>query len=86
MGELSRFYGIVIVMFTNDHSPAHFHVRYAEYQASILVDSLHVSQGQLPRRALDLVVEWAELHQDELRENWERARRGQQPKKIDPLS
>ncbi|MBI5949829.1 MAG: DUF4160 domain-containing protein [Chloroflexi bacterium] len=86
MGELCRFYGLVIVMFTNDHGPAHFHVRYAEYEASLAVESLQVTQGQLPRRALGLAVEWASLHQDELRDNWERARSGQQLRKIEPLS
>ena len=35
MPEISRFYGIVIFMNFNDHAPAHFHVWYGKYKATI---------------------------------------------------
>jgi hypothetical protein len=44
-----------------------------------------VLEGDLPRRALRLVREWAELHQGELLENWQRARARQPLERIDPL-
>ena len=69
MPEVSRFYGIVIRIFYDDHNPPHFHAEY----------------GSLPARALGLVTEWASLHQQELRGAWGRASRLQQPGKIDPL-
>jgi hypothetical protein len=72
-------------MFYNDHEPAHFHALYAEYQASIEIESLGVLEGRLPRRALELALDWAELHQAELRENWNLAREKQPPRKIPPL-
>ena len=70
MPTLSVFYGIVIQMFWRDHSLPHFHALYGEYEALIDVRDLRVLRGSLPRRALALVLEWAEEHRDELREDW----------------
>jgi hypothetical protein len=44
-----------------------------------------ILRGALPRRALALVLEWAILHRDELRMDWERARRGERLEAIAPL-
>lgn len=85
MPEISRFFGIVVRMFFNDHSPPHFHAYYAEHEALIDLDALSVFAGQLPPRALGLVIEWATLHQPELIENWERARAGEPLTAIAPL-
>ena len=74
MPELSRFLGIVIYMYFNDHNPPHFHVAYNEYEAAVVIQTLGVMEGKLPGRVLSLVVEWASLHQEELLANWERAR------------
>ncbi len=70
MPEISRFYGIVIKMFFDDHEPPHFHVEYAEHQAVVNIETLALIGGTLPPRALGLVAEWAALHQEELREAW----------------
>jgi hypothetical protein len=48
--EISRFFGIVVRMFFNDHEPPHFHVTYGEFEALIEVDTLAVYRGELPRR------------------------------------
>jgi hypothetical protein len=72
-------------MFYNDHGPAHFHALYGEFQATIDIEKLAVSEGRLPRRALELVLDWAELHQTELGENWRRAREKSALHKIPPL-
>ena len=85
MPTISSFYGILIRMFYNDHEPPHFHALYGEFQATVAIEELRVLEGELPRRALDLVLDWAELHQDELRENWRLARARSSPKKITPL-
>jgi hypothetical protein len=58
MPELSRFFGIIITMFYDDHAPRHFHVRYGEHKAIMTIDSLLLLDGHLPPRALGLVVEW----------------------------
>jgi hypothetical protein len=85
MPEISRFFGIVIRMFYNDHEPAHFHAVYGEHEAIIATETLAVLRGGLPRRALALVLEWAALHRDELGRSWERARAGQAIDPIEPL-
>ena len=85
MPTLSMFYGIVIQMFWQDHPPPHFHALYAEYEALVDIRTLDVIVGGLPRRALALVREWAEVHRAELMEDWELCRRRQMPEKIEPL-
>ncbi len=85
MHEISRFYGIVIKMFYDDHEPPHFHVEYAEHQAVVSIETLALIGGTLPPRALGLVAEWAALHQEELREAWQRAKNLEPAGRIDPL-
>ncbi len=70
MPEISRFLGIVITMYFNDHNPPHFHVRYEDFRAIVGIDPLELREGEVPPRVFGLVMEWAELHQVELRENW----------------
>lgn len=85
MPRLSEFYGIVISMFYRDHAPPHFHAVYAEYEAIVGIDPIRVLEGHLPRRVQSMVFEWAAMHQEELRENWELARAGQPLRRIPPL-
>ncbi len=85
MPEISRFYGIIVAMFFDDHNPPHFHARYGEEKAAIEIDSLRILEGHLPPRALGLVIEWAAQHKNELSENWELAQNNRSPKKIEPL-
>jgi hypothetical protein len=83
--EISRFFGIVVRMFFNDHEPPHFHVSYGEFEALIEVGTLAIYRGELPRRALALTLEWAALHRAELYEDWRLAKEGYLPKPIAPL-
>ena len=85
MPEISRFYGIVIAMFWDDHNPPHFHTRYGGSKAVIEIETLRVLDGRLPPRALGLVVEWASQHSAELMQNWEKAQKCSPLQKIDPL-
>ena len=85
MPEISRFYGIVIQMYFGDHPPPHFHARYAGDVAKIDIEALSVIDGRLPGRALGLVIEWASLHQDELRAAFNSAANLQAPGTIEPL-
>ncbi len=85
MPEISRFYGIVIKMFFDDHNPPHFHALYGEHEVLIDINTFAVFAGHLPPRALGLVVEWTTLHQDELFNNWERAQVQESLSKIEPL-
>lgn len=85
MPEISRFLGIVILMYFNDHDPPHFHVQYNEFKAIIEIESLAVRDGHVPGRVLGLVIEWAELHKGELLSNWKSLRTSGQFQKVAPL-
>ena len=88
MPELSRFFGIIVRMFAEVNAPhhtAHFHAYYQEHVAVIGIDPVEVISGLLPRRQQRLVEAWAELHQQELRLDWERLQSGQTPLPIEPL-
>jgi hypothetical protein len=85
MPIISRFFGIIIRMFFNEHAPPHFHAEYGEHRVVIDIRSLEVMEGRFPRRALELVLDWAELHQDELMEDWDLCQQRQQPREIAPL-
>lgn len=85
MPEISRFYGIIIRMFYNDHNPPHFHVIYQENEAIVDIQTLEVLSGFIPKRAKLLIMEWALDHREELISNWEKARLRLALEKIEPL-
>lgn len=85
MPEISRFFGIIIKMYYADHPPKHFHAEYNEHRAMISIEDLKIVEGQLPARALNLIIEWATIHKSELLENWERAVTRNKLSKIEPL-
>jgi hypothetical protein len=83
--EVSRFFGIIVLLNYNDHAPPHFHVRYGEQKALMAIESLTLLAGHLSPRVLGMVVEWATQHQVELMENWNLARQQAPLHSIDPL-
>jgi hypothetical protein len=85
MPELSRFLGIVVLMYFNDHNPPHFHVEYGEYAASITINDLASLEGSLPSRIRGYVIEWASMHQQELMYNWNMIQSTGKSFKIEPL-
>ena len=85
MPELSRFYGIVVKMYFDDHPPPHFHAEYGEHEVLIEINTLAVFAGHFPARALGLVIEWASMYQDELKREWQNAESMQSLGKIPPL-
>lgn len=84
MPVISRFYGILIAMYFNDHNPPHFHAKYSGHEA-IFDFSGELIEGSLPNRASKLVKDWLSLHEEELSENWRRARSGEPLLQIEPL-
>jgi hypothetical protein len=82
---ISQFFGVMIYMYFNDHSPPHFHAEYGEFESVYVIDTLDVLRGRLPRRAHGMVIEWALAHREELRDNWDRARRKVSLQAIEPL-
>jgi hypothetical protein len=85
MPELSRFFGIVIAMYYDDHVPPHFQASYGSERAEFSIDPVGLLKGSLSPRALALVTEWAAMHQVELRQAWERRDAGGKLPKIEPL-
>ncbi len=65
MPEISRFFGVIITMYWNDHNPPHFHAKYGEHEMLIGLNGV-VIEGKIPRRALSMVLEWLALHRDEM--------------------
>ena len=86
MPEISRFYGIIIRMHFNEHGVPHFHAHYGKQRASIEILTLQLIEGEIPKRALAHVLEWAFEHRNELKQNWELAINGQSTKSIEPLA
>ena len=76
--------GIVIAMYYRDHPPPHFHAVYGNFEITVEIENGLV-KGDFPRRALKHVLEWYELHRNELQEDWELTRRRQPLRGISPL-
>jgi len=72
-------------MFYNDHNPPHFHIIYQEFEAVMSIVTLEVLDGEIPKRAMSLALEWANQNRDQLLLNWERARNQEELNKIKPL-
>ena len=86
MAEISRFYGMVIQMFGNDHYPPHFHVVYNDYRAVIKINDGEVMGGNLLSSQLKYVRVWNDLHKEELLDNFNTLRAEIKTfKKIEPL-
>jgi len=84
MPELSRFLGIVIFMNFNDHNPPHFHAKYGDFEIIVEINS-GIIDGKFPKRALGMVIEWYEIHKEELLQDWELIRTTGEFNKIQPL-
>ena len=85
MPEISRFYGIIITMYYNDHNPPHFHARYGDDVVLISIEDLEIIEGNFPSRASNMVVEWAKKNKSKLQENWDNIRNEKPVFRIDPL-
>lgn len=85
MPEISLFYGIRITMNWNEHNPPYFHVSYADYKATVLIQESRIDKGYIPNRQLKLVLAWCEIHRDELMQNWELSRQDKPLNRINPL-
>jgi hypothetical protein len=85
MPQISRFFGIIIRMYYNDHNPPHFHAEYGEFEAMIGIDTASILSGALPPRIMGFVAEWTLQHQKELMDNWKRSKNKESLLPIEPL-
>lgn len=74
MPEISRFLGIVIYIYYNDHNPPHFHAEYGKHKATFSIQDLTLMEGKLPPRVTPLVLEWAFKYREALMEDWNLAK------------
>jgi len=85
MPTISIFWGILIQMYWGEHLPPHFHCKYGEYKCSININTIELLKGEMPKRTLNGILEWAKIHQQELLDNWELCQKSLPPNKIKPL-
>jgi hypothetical protein len=71
-------------MYWNDHAPPHFHAKYGDYEITVEILT-GVVNGKFPKRALRFVLEWYEIHKDELLADWHLCEKNQLPTPIEPL-
>ncbi len=70
MPTVATFDGIKVQLFNDEHPPPHFHAVYAEYRASILIETLAIDHGHLPSPQLRKVVAWAASRKSALFAAW----------------
>ena len=72
MPEIARFYGLIVKMYlrSKDHNPPHIHILYGEYAGVYELDPPQMVEGDLPRRAQNLAMEWIKQNQAALLEIW----------------
>jgi len=85
MPEISRFLGIIIAMYYNEHNPPHFHAKYGNQRGVFSIKELKLLEGDLPKRVISIVLEWAFEHREELMADWELAASRMKLNKIEPL-
>jgi len=81
MPEITRFYGIVITMYFDDHNPPHIHAVYSKYFGLFNISDFKMTKGNLPIKAKKLVIEWMQKNKEKLLEIWDT----QNFVKIEPL-
>ncbi len=85
MPEISRFWGIIIRMFSDEHVPPHFHAYYQDFSASFSIHSGQLIEGDFPKTQTAFVTAWTLMHKNELLANWDALLKGENSKKIKPL-
>lgn len=85
MPEISRFFGIVIKMYYEDHAPPHFHAQYQNFNATFSIRTGQMIEGTFPPRQSAFVTAWTLLHEKELMSNWKALVSGKKANKVHPL-
>lgn len=60
------FEGVKIYVYDFDHSPPHFHARYAEYEVLVVIQTLEILRGTMPPAKLRRILKWARQNQQDL--------------------
>jgi len=72
--------------FQSKHNRPHFHAYYQGSDISVAIDdNIEIIVGDFPKRQERLVLAWAELHREELMDNWLLLYSGERTFSIEPL-
>ena len=85
MPEICRFFGIVVKMYYDDHTPPHFHVYYQNFKATFSIHTGQMIDGNFPPKQSVFVTAWTLLHEKELMANWKALVSGKEAEKVNPL-
>ena len=85
MPEISRFLGIIIKMFFDDHAPPHLHAYYQNFKATFSIRTGQMIDGKFPPKQSAFVTAWTLLHEKELMDNWKSLVSGKEASKVAPL-
>lgn len=83
MPILCQFYGIIIRMYFQqaEHNPPHIHAVYGGDVAEFDIRNGNILEGELPKKATEMVREWIQINRNDLLEIWNT----QEFKKLEPL-
>ena len=84
MPEISRFYGIIIYMYYNEHNPPHFHFSFGEYKGVMYIKT-GIIEGKIPAKVIKKIIAWAEIHEKNLLKTWDLLQEGKRITRIKPL-
>ena len=84
MPEISRFYGIIIRIFYDDHSPPHFHAFYGKKEGLYSIEKAEKLAGEIPAKQDKIIKKWARQYRKELLDSWNMAKDKTPPKKVPP--
>ena len=85
MPVVSMFFGIVVRMFYNDHHPMHFHAEYQGQRGKFDLSGRMIVGNIQSKTALRLIRKWAQLHEFDIRRNWQKMKAGKPFEIIEPL-
>jgi Domain of unknown function (DUF4160) len=88
MPTISRFFGLIIQMYWDDHFPPHIHVKKgknAQWVFRIKDCEVIESKGRFTDKDIRLIEAWIELRRSQLMENWELARQKKTLHEIEPI-
>ncbi|RLA25943.1 MAG: DUF4160 domain-containing protein [Gammaproteobacteria bacterium] len=86
MPYVSMFFGIIIRMYHNEHNPPHFHAEYQGQRGLFNFNGEMLKGNIKSKTAKKLIKQWANLHSEELSNNWDKAVQGKQIDRIEPLN
>ena len=77
MPEISRFFGVRIAIYYDEHNPPHFHAYYQAFDASYSIENGKRMRGKMPVNLEKVIIRWFKKNKKEIIDNWNLARDGE---------